>query len=322
MATRAQKTKVGLFLVGSGAIITLMLGLMVGLHREERVPYVVEFEESVLGLNVDGLVEYKGVPVGTVKDIVVAGSNKARIDVQIDSKKVELHEGVEAQLVLYSLAMGTMCISLSGGDLNGELLAPGSTIPSTKSRIESISGQVEHILEGINGIAAKISAGLEGMKEGELTGVIRNADGLITQTRESVARIAADVEPGAQKLRELVENWQGLSSDTRTLVQHIDGLVIQLKGQTKALNVTETQADFRKALRNLDELITVLRHTATVVDTTTQALLRESGNVEYNLRDTLKTLNQTLEAVRDLAEYLQEDPAALLRGKGEPKGGR
>ena len=60
MATRAQKAKVGIFLVISAVLITGSVFMIQGLNREPTSTYWVNFHESVLGLGVGGLVEYMG----------------------------------------------------------------------------------------------------------------------------------------------------------------------------------------------------------------------------------------------------------------------
>ncbi|HIJ73054.1 MAG TPA: MCE family protein [Candidatus Hydrogenedentes bacterium] len=327
MATRVQKTKVGIFLVCATAILAIMVALISGFEGEKTDKYYVEFNESVLGLSEGGLVEYLGVPVGEIKDILVTESKRAQVEVAINPDKVTLHEGVRAHLAIYSLAMGTMCISLEGGDPNGAKLAPGATIESTPSTIESIGNELEGILEALNVIGARLREGLEGIEKGELIAIARNAGKLITEGREFLAaarasldRVTEHVEPGVEGLHNLIDAWQALSGDTHRLVTNLNDLVEKLKDRVDALEVADTQADFRKVLQNLDQLISTMQKTAGALDTATQALLHDADNVEYTLRDTLNTLNEALGAIRDLAEYLKEDPAALVRGKGEPKG--
>ena len=56
MATRKQKVKVGLFLVICSLLIAGGVLLISGFKHEVRIPYWVEFDESVLGLSAGSLV--------------------------------------------------------------------------------------------------------------------------------------------------------------------------------------------------------------------------------------------------------------------------
>ena len=75
-----------------------------------------------------------------------------------------------------------------------------------------------------------------------------------------------------------------------------------------------------RRLKDISALSKRLQDAAQAIDTVSRRALHEADNVEYNLRETLRTLNDSLEAVRELIEYLHEDPSALIRGKGKPKG--
>ena len=59
-----------------------------------------------------------------------------------------------------------------------------------------------------------------------------------------------------------------------------------------------------------------LQSTSEQFEKTAASLSFESGNVQHSLLDTLRTLNETLEALRDVAVHLQDDPSALVWGKG------
>jgi ABC-type transporter Mla subunit MlaD len=150
VATRGQKTKVGIFLVICLAIMTGTLTYTSGLYKEEGVDYYIEFNESVLGVLEGGVVEYLGVPVGKVTDITVTQNNRARVSVSIDPYKILLRDGVEAQIVIYSIAAGTMAISLSGGDKGNNKVVPreltlASEGPDDSSYLRNVA---EKLLEG------------------------------------------------------------------------------------------------------------------------------------------------------------------------------
>ena len=98
-------------------VLLIAGGLMLvsGFQYEPKVHYWAEFDESVLGLvgwprRVYGRGRRQG------EQRLCDDENKAHCDLLIRENKVQLRQGVTAQLVLYSLATGTMCISLEGGD--------------------------------------------------------------------------------------------------------------------------------------------------------------------------------------------------------------
>lgn len=320
MATRAQKTKVGLFLVICMALITIGILIISGFKNEVRYNYWVEFDESILGLGAGGIVEYLGVPVGTVDNIYVTDSNRPHCEILITAGKVKLHQGVKAQLVLYSLATGTMCISLRGGDPNGPLLEPGSEIESEKSLVKSLSTQIEGALDNVNKISDIIRNAMANMGEGDITKLLQDADdvlkriqGFVDEAGKTMTDIKGRAEAG-------MDDFHTLATDIRKLVKDTDSTVRHVGEKVSGLNVGETQDNVNKVLKDISVLAERLQQSAKTIDGVSQRALHEAGNVEYNLRDTLRTLSESLDSIRNLTQYLQEDPSALIRGKGKPMG--
>ena len=141
MATRAQKAKVGIFLLVCVGVIVFGGLFVSGLRTEERHEYYIVFEESVSGLSIGSPVQYMGVPVGTVKDIKVTDTNRVEVSILVSTEKVTLREGTNATLVTYNLAAGTMAVSLAiaKNAEPGEPLQPGSIIPTQESLFASLS---------------------------------------------------------------------------------------------------------------------------------------------------------------------------------------
>ena len=70
MSKRANTTAIGAFVIGAIALtLTAVVLLGTGQFFNERVVVVTVFEGSVTGLEVGSPVEFRGVPVGTVKSI-------------------------------------------------------------------------------------------------------------------------------------------------------------------------------------------------------------------------------------------------------------
>lgn len=319
MATRAQKTKVGLFVVICGLLAAAAILLISGYKHVPRERYWIEFDESILGLSKGGIVEYMGVPVGVVDDFFVTEDNKAHVEMLIESEKVTLRKGVKGHLVIYSIATGQMAISLSGG--KGPALPLGSEIETEPSLVSTVSAGVETLMNRIGQIAETVQAGLEGMEPGQLTDMLENADGLIIQGQEfldtadkTLAEMKDEAQAGLDEFHELAQKTQTLLTDTNDMVKVVKEKIAQL-------DVPQTQANLNQALEDMSALAQRLQESAKALEATSQSALHEAGNIEYNLRQTLRVLNESLDNVSSLVEYLQQDPSALVRGKGKPKGG-
>lgn len=320
MATRAQKTKVGLFLVICGLMAAAAILTISGYKHVPRELYWIEFDESILGLSKGSIVEYMGVQVGVVDNIFVTDKNKAHAEMLIESGKVTLHEGVTGQLVMYSIATGQMAISLRGGD--GPALASGSKIKTSPSLVSSFSSGMETLMDDTSNVVKTIRSGLKNMKEGQLTEIVNNTDGLICRGQEfidtadeTLVDMKDEAQSGLDQFRELAKKAQVLIKDTNEAVN-------AAKEKIALLEVSKTEANLNKVLEDMSALAQRLQESAKVLDTTSRSALHEADNIEYNMRQTLHTLNESLESVRTLMEYLKQDPSALVRGKGKPKGGK
>lgn len=320
MATRKQKAKVGLFLVICILLIAGGVLLISGYRHEPKVNYWSEFRESVLGLGTNSVVTYLGVPVGRVSNILVTDWYTAHVDMEIILAKVTLRPGVEAKLVLYSLATGTLAIGLDGGDPLLPMLPPDSEIPSTPSLVETVSSQIEKLLDGVNEAVDKINNILGDVDEGEVQGLVDSASDFMEKAKEFadkanefMQKLSDNADGGIADFRELIKSIDDLVGDTKDTVQ-------ALEKQIKALDLGTTNTALNSALDNIDKLAERLQQTAGALEQTGEGATHSIQNIQLNLRETMQVLNESLNSIKDLADYLLQDPSSLIRGKGRPRG--
>lgn len=139
MANRRTRTALGAFVVGALALATAF-GLLAGagVFAKRGIDYVVFFPESVGGLSPGAAVTFRGVRVGTVKDVAILLSEKADtihipVVVEIEPKAVRVggapahapersksraaieelvRRGLRARLVASSLVTGQKAVEL------------------------------------------------------------------------------------------------------------------------------------------------------------------------------------------------------------------
>ena len=314
MATKTQKVKVGIFLALNVVVFVVALMMLTDYKRGDRIRYWCEFNESILGLNTGAVVEYLGVPVGSVVDIWVTDRNTAHVELLVRADRVTLREGVEATLVLYSFATGVMYISLAGGD--GPPLGPGAQIPTAPSLVEKLRVQTQTLLSDMAGVVGTINRGLEGLEDGQIARIVENTDGLISDARQVVADAGGALEGINVDLMPAVEDFRAALGDVRTLSKNLNRLVTTLNDKIDPLDLAQTGQEVQEAARQVAHLAERLQRTADALDVMADGVLKESSDIEFALRGSLDQLRDTLESVRDLAEYLMEDPASLVRGRG------
>lgn len=346
MATKTQKVKVGIFLTICMALMVLGFALIAGYSAGQQDSYKVIFRESVLGLHQGGMVQYQGVPVGRVDDIRVGDDHNAHVRILIESGKVTLREGVQAKLEIYSLATGTMCIALFGGDPEAPKLKEGSTIVAEKSLLESVSAgfsdlqmQLEEVLnsfkrvlkgideedlnqtiQDVRGIIAEVKTGLEGTGEGDLADIFRN----IKDTLASLNQGLEGMEEG--ELSDIVASARSIAADIEAAIQgleegrltetinDINRITAKVDAGLEGLKEGEIADVIHKADEAMENGNELLATTTKKLDETTGSIRHSTENLEHSLAQLLRTMEETLEAIQELAEYLREDPSSVIWG--------
>jgi phospholipid/cholesterol/gamma-HCH transport system substrate-binding protein len=148
---RVNYTFVG-FLVLFG--LALMLGFTYWLLKptaeNETTKYYIHFDESVLGLNIDSPVKYRGITVGKVISLKINPKNTAQVEVLIDIlKSTPIKSDTVAKLTSQGIT-GLSYINLSLGDngappliaKKGEQYPVIKTEPSFFERFEKSLGTV------------------------------------------------------------------------------------------------------------------------------------------------------------------------------------
>lgn len=291
--------------------------LVSGMRQGGKLPYIIVFDKTVLGLYKGGMVQYLGVPVGIVDDIYVGNEGKAYVELLIDPKKVTLHKGVEASLEFYSLATGTMCVALKGGEPSAGPLPPGSTIPTGSSLMDSFSTQASELMSTFNKVAEKIDAGLKDMPEGKITEVVDQIKPFIDDAR-------AFIDDARDTLKTVQDDLHGTLEDARPGIKKFSELADNATKLSKTAN--DTLGDLRKKIEPVEldtlqtkllELTDRLQETAKKIDGMAASVPNTVDNVQHALIETTQKLNETLDAFRQLAETLNQNP--YVRGAAAPK---
>ncbi len=333
MATPAQKTKVGAFLLMCATLFIGGVFLISGYNTETKSAYRLEFEESILGLGQGGLVEYLGVPVGAVKDIYVDDEGHAQVLIEVIDSKATLREGVSASLRIYSFATGTMAIELQGGGREAPKLPENSHIPVTKSLItnfttlaENLLKQFEAVLADIGEISKSLKLAMAGMEEGAIAKIVEDAGALVTNTNEMIVSGKDTLEGMDNTLQQAISEYTKLGKDLRRMAEDFGRVVSKVEtfvdtatAKVEPLDIAQIQADLERSLKNIADFTERLDGTMVMVTRVGDTVMNQTDNLENSIRNSLLSLTEAVDGVTDLVEQLKEDPASIIRGRGAPK---
>ena len=360
MSKRANTTVIGAFVIGAIALaMSVMVLLGTGQLFRERLVVVTVFEGSVTGLDVGSPVEFRGVPVGTVKSIKALydpdktsivipvyisldsdavtniGKNEPEQSPEREIEKMIAH-GLRAQLDLRSLVTGTKFVALEfHPDTPAAVLGVGGgipEIPSIASRLDRVTSMFDKL--DIDALASKAIFTLDGIStlvnSPALTSTIENLDQaargasrLVVQLQASTQTLSRSAIEALDQTRQTVAAAEtallATLSDVSQLSNNTDNRLGQVADKLDAaLSAVQTLAtNLDRQVQPLSDSANTAMNQATSTLKAAEDILGEDSNTRYNLDTTLEELAAAARSVRLMAEYLEQNPDALLKGRGQ-----
>jgi paraquat-inducible protein B len=313
VSERASPTLIGAFLLGAIALIVTSLAVFGGgRFFTEKLTYVAYFPETITGLHDGASVDFRGVKVGVVRRIEVqldARDLSVRIPVYLQLQRKRIREiggtipkgdlipelierGLRAQLQLQSLVTGQLSVQLDilpdrparYVDAVGEF-PEMPTIPSTMHEftqtMESLSIQdlvndARHVLAGLKVL----------VNSPELSGILSGVDRLVN----------------SGELLGFVAHANEAIDDVQVLISNVDGRVGNLSTSAEL-----TLAKVNETLDGIQNTLDAARQSLSIA--------AEGSPMRYELQKMLGELTAAARSIRLLAEYLERNPDALVRGK-------
>jgi paraquat-inducible protein B len=316
---RASPTLVGVFVLG--ALALAVAGLAVfgsGKLFRRTAQFVMVFGGSVNGLSVGAPVKFRGVQVGSVTKIMLSLPGmtlpelRIPVFIEIDQDLVSklggminpaeptsfaalIDEGLRAQLQLESIVTGVLFVELD--------LFPGSPVnlflPKESGYLEIPTQPT--LLQEASQTGADLIAKLRDV----------DFDGLVTSIRDA-ARSVGDLAGSPELRQSLVAAREAMVSARDTLneirpripqlTSGVDSASNRLQGSLKRFDATLGSLD--TALGSLD---TTLGSVNRLVD--------PRAPLVYQLTTTLGDLGKAAQSIRELADYLDRNPSAIITGR-------
>ncbi len=331
MKRKVDPAAIGGFVIGA---VVLFIGAIIIFSGDRlftrKLTYVMFFDGSVQGLSVGAPVALRGVKIGTVTDVAIlhnADTNEitAPVTVDIIVKRIrstgatkftridESHEqvkslvarGLRATLALQSLVTGQLYVELEFMQdvkpvyikvRDGEFI-----FPTEVSRLSELAEEVQAL--PLSEIANKAIVALDGISR-----FFGSQD--ILKTLESVERAAAGMDT---LIIDLNNKLDSLSNDLQTTVKAADQLINQ--GEKAVSSIDNKLAilltRFNDVADSSEETLSAVRDTVS----TYQALPSQESVFGFELFQLLRELSAASRSIRAMADYLEQHPDALIKGK-------
>jgi paraquat-inducible protein B len=319
MARQARKTLIGGFVVG--AVALAVLGTTVfgsGKFFHKRYTFVMFFSGSITGLSVGSAVEFRGVKVGQVTKISAVFDPKTLsitipVHVEIDPaslivsgaqaasgllstqefRQALLEKGLKAQLDIESFITRQLYISLDFfPDKPTRLLGLDPRYPEIPT-IPSLQDEIVQTLQKLPEKIMNVTDGIERLVNSPAA-------------QESLRDLDALIRAIAVEMKPLVANLNATSNAARRTFAQAEKTLSMKEGPSAEMAASFTDA-MKQASFSLDQMRSTLG--------SYQKVAEQNANVGYDVTKTLGDLDAAARSVHSLAEYLERNPEAMLKGK-------
>lgn len=323
---RGNPMIVGAFVLGAAALALAALVVFgSGRFFRRQVWLVSYFSGSVNGLAVGAPVKFRGVPIGTVEQIrmslPVDTLSQVRIPVwyTIDVDKVSEYRGapfrLDRQRVDQLVGAGLRAQLQTESFVTGVLYVGLDFLPDSPATLEFPDTQ--DIFE-IPALPTTIERAMQTFDD--LMKRLENIDieALVKQARsafEGVDKLARSprVDEALVELRETLAT----SRETLVSVRKVSDKLQPAIGQSmESLDATAAQA--RTSLATLDQTLRRLEPQLEQTLVRTRTLLDPEAPLAVELTNALSEFSETARSFRDLVDYLDRNPNAILTGRPRP----
>jgi paraquat-inducible protein B len=258
----------------------------------QRVPFIVEFESSVHGLEVGAAVEFRGIKVGNVTDIELdydPATSRVRIPVTVSFEpqrvvRTGLAANAPSQIANVMKAMGDLVAHGLRAQLRTSSLLTGSLVVAFDFFPDAPPAKIS--FEGPVPVMPSVPSDIESL-ETSATELLAH----LTQLLERVNKMP---------IEDVLNDARGVMQSYRDLAQ-----TPELRGSIKSFDKTLTDAD--TSLQALDGLLA-----------SAQSGYGNESQVRRELSDLLRQLQDTAKSVKVLADFVEQHPESFIRGKGGP----
>lgn len=278
----------------------------------KKVTFILFFDGSVRGLNVDAPVEFKGIKVGSVLDIRLefdSRDSSFRIPVLIEIEPERFIEKGGGEILSSTesfqnmIDRGLRARLQSGSLLTGQLYVDLVMDPSTPVRLvgenytfpelPTIPAALEQITSSVQNILAKIEKmGLEQIGE-EFLETLKGANRMMADASEFISK--PEIETAVTDLK---ESLYSLKSILNKLDQRVDPI---------ALNLENAVGEARQALLKVQD-------TMEVVDN----LLEYDSPFQNRFMELADELAEMSRSIRIFMDLLERNPNSIIFGKDIP----
>ena len=303
--TRAERIKIGAFMLLCGIMICVFLGYVLSrfLNKEFDNYYTV-FSESVIGLYKDAQVKLNGIDVGNVTEIAIDSSNLSQVIVRFRvNKGTPIKLGTRPGMTHGISLTGEKQIVLSGGRFDEPDVKEGGYVPAEKTAFDAIANKA--------------------------TDIIGHVDSLMTNLNSIFS------EENTQSISNSLKNFENATQNLNRLTQNLNTPINNISNAANSMKNVLAEIEEAKIAAKAGENMDVLKEKLEAIDTKamneklTQAmesikqLTQRLDQVVYKnqdqVGDAVVELNAVLENLEEFTQKIKNNPSVLIHSENKSR---
>jgi len=322
MSAKTHPRLVGGFVLGAVALVlAAIVFLSSGGWFQQRDRFVVFIPGSVKGLQVGSGVTFRGVKLGEVIEVTPFQTGLPDNPIQIEvvcelyGDIVQTPKGVtnpydgldNEEAVALMIEQGARAKMMSASLLTGQKYIELDFLPDDEARLTGLSRRYPEVPTtptAMEKLGERMEDLMNKLAEVPLDKVIENIQMAIRAARElleseDIKGAIGAAHRGAKSLEPTLAEARETLKTTREVIENLGKETEGLGG-----DVSETLAELRDRLARTEKTFEAL-----------EATLSGTDDARMDASATLVELERALKSFRNLAEYIQTHPEALLQGK-------
>jgi len=276
-ATRAEKTRLGIFIIVVTAIFVVSILFLVGGKIFSRTDeYYTRMEESITGLEPGSTVKQNGLDVGQITDIHADPYNIRKTIVRFNVKRgTKLKADMTATLGSYGIT-GLKYIEITGGSFAAADIPKGGEVPSGLSMIGRLTSRADSIAFKVDRLLGNVIAITE------------------MDNRQNLNRMMAASASLAESLDSMAADVRGVHPGRRmdAILADVEATTKDLKGKVKRSDLEGTVRDYQLAAQEVQKLV---------------------RNSQEDVATSVANLKETMKNMSTFSRQIKENPSILLR---------
>ena len=303
--TRAERIKIGAFMLLCGIMICVFLGYVLSrfLNKEFDNYYTV-FSESVIGLYKDAQVKLNGIDVGNVTEIAIDSSNLSQVIVRFRvNKGTPIKLGTRAGMTHGSSLTGEKQIVLSGGRFDEPDVKEGGYVPAEKTAFDAIANKATDII-------------------GHVDSLMTNLNSLFSEKNtQSISNSLKNFESATQNLNRLTQNLNAPINNISNAANSMKNVLSEIEEAKIAAKAGENMDVLKEKLEAIDTK--AMNENLTQAMESIKQLTQRLDQVVYKnqdqVGDAVVELNAVLENLEEFTQKIKNNPSVLIHSENKAR---